>query len=439
MNGYEERVKRTKWMMESRFGMFIHWGVYAVPARGEWVQSHERLSSEQYKTYFDEFNPDQYDPRRWARLARKAGMKYAVLTAKHHDGFALFDSRFTDFKAPNTPAARDLVREYVEAFRAEGLKVGLYYSLIDWHHPDFPHYGDNFHPMRENEAFKEHTYNMKRYNKYVHDQVEELMTNYGTIDIIWFDFSYHQKQLGFAMSGDTWEADRLVGMIRQHQPDIIIDNRLECHDLKHGADMLTATDMPVYRGDFASPEHIIPPMGMRDSRGVSIPWEACITMNNSWGFHRGDADFKTPQTIIRSLVECVSKSGNMLLNVGPDARGNIPPRSVEILTEIGSWMDRNQSSIYGCGYADLEKPEWGRFTRKGNKLYAHIYERGIGALNVRGLAGKVQKVRMCATGHEVDYTTPWYAGAFTDDLFLEIGGAVLPDEYDTVVEISLKE
>ena len=148
----EGRNRRTQWMMQDRFGMFIHWGLYAIPARGEWIKSHKQITDEEYQNYFDEFDPVDYDPKEWARLAKEAGMKYAVLTTKHHDGFCLFDSALTDYKATNTKAGRDLVREYVDAFRAEGLKIGFYYSLLDWHHPDYPHYGDRYHPMRENEA-----------------------------------------------------------------------------------------------------------------------------------------------------------------------------------------------------------------------------------------------------------------------------------------------
>ena len=154
--------------------MFIHWGLYAIPARGEWVRSIERISNEDYQKYFEEFNPDHYDPRSWARLARQAGMRYAVLTAKHHDGFCLFDSHLTDYKSTNTPCGRDLVREYVEAFRAEGLKVGLYYSLLDWHHPDYPAYGDRHHPMRENQAYRDRPQDFSRYIEYLHGQVREI-------------------------------------------------------------------------------------------------------------------------------------------------------------------------------------------------------------------------------------------------------------------------
>ena len=185
-----ERAARTEWFMDARFGMFIHWGLYAIPARGEWVRSSERMPHEDYLRYFNEFSAKEYQPREWARLAKKAGMKYAVLTAKHHDGFCLWDTALTDFKATNTPAKRDLVKEYLEAFRAEGLKVGLYFSIIDWRHPDFPHYGDQQHPMRDNKDYDNENRNFDRYLEFMHGQVRELLSNYGHLDIMWFDFSY---------------------------------------------------------------------------------------------------------------------------------------------------------------------------------------------------------------------------------------------------------
>ncbi|MBM7583185.1 alpha-L-fucosidase [Caldicoprobacter guelmensis] len=417
--------ERIEWFVKARFGMFIHWGIYAIPARGEWVRSHERLSIENYQPFFEEFNPVNYNPKEWAALAKKAGMKYAVMTTKHHDGFCLFDSKLTDYKATNTPAGRDLIKEYVEAFRSEGLKVGFYYSLLDWHHPDYPAYGDSFHPMRDNEAWKDKKHDFSRYIEYMHGQVKELLTNYGKIDIMWFDFSYSN------MSGETWKATELVKMVRSLQPHIIIDDRL-------GGNIRSA-NKEIYAGDFASPEQIIPPEGVVDEAGNPIPWEACITMNNHWGYAAADKDFKSPKQLIRALVECVSKGGNLLLNVGPNAKGEIPEESVEILTEIGKWMSKNGESIYGCGNAGLPKPEWGRYTKKGNKLYAHIFERGIGPIAIQGIKGKVKRARLLADGSEVSLQKPWNAHHYGDAIFLNFRSSKLPDEIDTVVELELEE
>ncbi|HVM72486.1 MAG TPA: alpha-L-fucosidase [Anaerolineales bacterium] len=423
------RTERTRWFLSDRFGMFIHWGLYAIPARGEWVRSVERISNEAYQPFFEEFNPDHYDPTAWAKMARQAGMRYAVLTAKHHDGFCLFDSQLTDYKSTNTPCKRDLVREYVQAFRAEGLKVGLYYSLLDWHHPDYPAYGDRHHPMRDNAAYQNRREDFSRYIAHLHGQVRELLTNYGRIDIIWFDFSYD------SMSGETWKAAELVEMTRALQPHILIDNRLGGSGESNRN--FGTQHPPAYAGDFACPEQIIPPQGFVDEAGAPVPWEACLTLNKNWGYAAADRDFKPAQQVVRALVECVSKNGNMLLNVGPDARGEVPPECVQILGEVGGWMHRNGASIRGCGQAEFPKPEWGRYTQNGKRLYAHIYERGIGPVNLRGLAGKVRRARLLADGSEIKLERPWMVTEYPEDAFVDFPSARLPDGLDTVVELEL--
>lgn len=410
--------------------MFIHWGLYAIPSRGAWTRSFERMTIEDYEPYFREFNPVNYDPREWAKLAKSTGQKYAVLTTKHHEGFCLFDSKLTDYKATNTLAGRDLVREFVDAFRSEGLAVGFYYSLVDWHHPDYPAYSDPYHPMRGNEDFKNRTHNFDRYVDYLHGQVKELLTNYGKIDIMWFDFSYDD------MTGEVWKATELVNMVYSLQPDIIINNRL-------GAN-LKQPNPPIYAGDFATPEQVLPRDTIVDASGRPIPWESCMTLNRNWGYCASDKDYKTPKQVIRALVECVSKNGNLLLNVGPNAKGEIPAESVNILREVGEWMRKNGDSIYGCGPSVYPKPEWGRYTQKGNILYAHIYERAIGGINLRGLAGKVKKARLLAddseikvTGHKVHHH--WNTEEYKEDAFIDFSGSHLPDDIDTVVELELFE
>lgn len=425
----KERTERTKWFLNDRFGMFIHWGLYAIPARGEWVKTNERITNEEYNKYFEEFDPQEYDPKEWARLAKKAGMKYAVLTAKHHDGFCLYDSQYTDFKSTNTKCKRDLVREFLEAFREEGIKVGLYFSLLDWTHEDFPHYGDKFHPMRANEAFKDKKHDFDNYLKYMHNQIRELLTNYGHLDIMWFDFSYED------MVCEKWKASELIKMVRDIQPHIIIDNRLEGSAENSGS--IRTSNPTEYSGDFASPEQMIPPKGLLDENGNSIPWESCITLNNHWGYNSFDRSYKSPKMVIRALVECVSKNGNLMLNVGPDSKGRIPKESVKILEQIGEWMYDNKESIYGCGVSQFDKPEWGRFTQKGNKLYAHVMEEQIGAVCLPNMAGKVEKIRLLRDKSEILETCFWNLQEYSENSFFFLHN--LPDEIDTVVEITLKE
>ena len=433
----EEYEKRMEWYQEARFGMFIHWGIYAIPARGEWVRSPEEMPEEEYMTYFNEFDPVDYDPKKWARAAKEAGMKYAVLTAKHHDGFCLFDSALTDFKSTNTRCGRDLVREYLDAFRAEGLKVGLYYSLLDWHHPDYPHFEDAYHPDRNRPECGNEGRDFNRYLDYLHGQVRELCTNYGKLDILWFDFSYGEGEK--TMRGETWRAHELVNMIRELQPGIIIDNRLEVSGEGFGS--MWEGDPKPYHGDFVSPEQIIPPNGLQDKAGRDLVWEACVTMNNNWGYAALDRHFKPASMLIKKLVECVSKGGNLLLNVGPDARGNIPPQSLAILAEIGKWMDRNSESIYGCGKAGIAKPDMGRITRKGNTLYYHLFENTIGCMPLPGLKQEqVKAIRWLDNGAEVHIAKGWIYDNYPDVVFADLGpDPVLPDQVDTVLKIELVE
>ena len=430
-NQIGKSANRLEWWQEARFGLFIHFGIYSIHGRGEWVRNVEKISNEAYQPYVDEFNPYDYNPREWAKLAKEAGMKYVVMTAKHHDGFCLFDSKLTDYKSTNTPIKRDLIREYLEAFRAEGLKVGLYYSLIDWHHPDYPKYNDKFHPMAGNEKFKDEKINWDNYLKYMHGQVKELMTNYGKIDVLWTDFSYGE------MRGEKWKAKELVEMIRKLQPDIIMNNRL-------GGDG-TSFGKGESNGDFETPEQAIPEEALKDKDGNFVPWETCLTLNNSWGFNRYDNNWKSTQLIIQTLVNCVSKNGNLLLNVGPDAKGNIPPQSVEILKEVGKWMKLNGRSIYGCGPAkDLKPQDWGRYTQKGNFLYAHVMNPVIGPVKLKGYQDKVKKVRFLANGSEASTADSWWGNAKADGYyFINVNKPIhetfaWPDKNDTVVEIELK-
>jgi len=430
-----ERAERTKWFREARFGMFIHWGLYAIPARGEWVRGQECMSRDEYMRYFDEFAAEEYDPREWAALAKKAGMKYAVLTAKHHDGFCLWDTKLTDFKATGTPAKRDLVREYLEAFREADIKVGLYFSLIDWHHPDYPHYGDRHHPSRKDPAQGNEGRDFDRYLEYMHGQIRELLTDYGKLDIMWFDFSYDE------MSGEKWKAGEIMRMARSLQPHMIVDNRLEASGDSNGT--ILAAEPSDSAGDFACPEQMIPPFGVRNELGESVPWEACITLNNNWGYHASDRHWKSAEMVIRMLAECVSKNGNLLLNVGPDAKGRIPRPSVAILEEVGRWMVDNGAGIYGCGAASLDKPDWGRFTQKGNLLYAHVHESQAGGLCLPGMAGKIEKMRLLRDGSELRPGTYWNLKPYPEHAFFFLNQDTydnypLPDPAGTVVEITLK-
>ncbi|MCL2557457.1 MAG: alpha-L-fucosidase [Treponema sp.] len=432
----DERAERAKWFCEARFGMFIHWGLYAIPARGEWVRGAERMERDEYMRYFDEFAAERCDPREWAALAKRAGMKYAVLTAKHHDGFCLWDTALSDFKSTLAPARRDFVAEFLEAFRAEGIRVGLYFSLIDWHHPDFPHFGDRHHPRRDDPAEGNEARDFERYLRFMHGQIRELLTGYGRLDLMWFDFSYDD------MSGEKWKAGEIMRMARELQPGMLVDNRLEASGDTHGA--ILKADPPESAGDFACPEQIVPPEGLRNELGQAVPWEACITLNNNWGYHSGDRHWKDSSLVIRMLAECVSKNGNLLLNVGPNARGKIPAESARILGEVGRWMDGNGAAIYGCGSSGLEKPEWGRFTRRGRLLYAHVHEARAGGICLAGMAGRIEKMRLLRDGSELLPGRHWNLKPYPEHAFFFLNADTLdnyplPDPAGSVVEITLRE
>ena len=422
---YEEK---TRWFREARFGLFLHWGLYAIPARGEWVRSVEKMPEEEYLPFFREFSAPDFDPRKWARVAKEAGMKYAVMTAKHHDGFCLFDSKYTDYKSTNTPFGRDAVREYVEAFRAEGLKVGLYYSLLDWHHPDYPHAGDPYHPDRERPGVTNEGRDFNRYRDYMHNQIRELLTNYGRIDILWFDFSYGE------MKGEMWGAEQIMDMVNELQPWALVDNRMEGSGDGQGS-LLTAHPSP-FSGDFVCPEQLIPPKGIVNELGEKVLWEACFTMNNSWGYTHNDRNFKPADMLIRKLVECVSKNGNMLLNVGPDARGNFPQESLEILREMGRWMAKNSESIYGCGGSPEEKPDFGRVTAGPGARYYHVFDAPVGYVPLPRQPGERLKVRLLSTGAEMDSSEKWNGRDFPEYAFISLGSSpLLPDPADTVLKV----
>ncbi|UUX35051.1 alpha-L-fucosidase [Fundicoccus culcitae] len=426
-----------QWFIDSRFGMFIHFGLYSSIGRGEWVRSSELMTIEAYQPYFDSFNPRAFDAEQWAKAASEAGMKYIILTAKHHDGFCLYDSKYTDYKITNTPFGRDLVAEYLEAARKYNLKVGLYFSLIDWYHPDFPKYADRHHPMRGNEAYRDEDIDWENYLTFMHNQVEELVTQYGELDIMWFDFSYDD------MSGEKWDAEKLMNMVSQHQPNIVIDNRLETSGEGFGS--IVDAEPTSYAGDYISPEHIIPPYPIKDVNGNLVPWELCTSINNSWGYDPTDCSYKSAKFIIRKLVECISKNGNILLNIPPDGTGKFNTQSLEVLSEIGDWMSLNGDAIYENGPAiGLEKPEWGYYTQKDDQtIYAHIFDGPLGVLPLPGLASsQITSVKRVMDNSVVKISDSWTALAFPDTTFVELHNnhatEALADDIDMVLEIKLK-
>ena len=380
----------TSWFRHDRFGMYIYWGQYAMPARHEWVKYRERLTEERYNQYFELFDPDMYDAKEWARQAREAGMKYVVMTTKHHEGFCMFDSQYTDYKCTNTPAGRDLIREYVDAFRAEGLHIGFYYSLLDWHHPDFPI--DMVHTRCDDpDAYAQNQgRDIRKYAQYMRDQIRELLTNYGKIDILWMDYSYPGREHGW-MRGkgkDDWESEELIAMIRSIQPDIIINNRTGIEQ------------------DLWTPEQYQPTTWPRHNEtGELVTWEACQTFSGSWGYHRDELSWKSPEMLINLLIRTVSLGGNLLMNVGPTARGYLDYRAKAALKTYADWMRYNNKSIYGCTMADpaLQAPNGCYYTQSedGKRLYVHLVEYPFAFLELPGLAHKVRYAQFLQDNSEI--------------------------------------
>ena len=419
-----QKAERMKWWTDARFGMFIHWGLYALPGRHEWVKNMERMTNEQYQKYFEMFNPDMYDPHEWAKMAKAAGMKYVVLTAKHHEGFCLFDSKFTDYKATNTPYGKDLIKEYVEAFRAEGLKVGFYYSLIDWHHPDYTI--DSNHPQRQTSDTAYARLNkgkdMNKYREYMKNQVRELLTNYGQISVIWFDFSFPGKN---GKGRADWDSENLIKLARSLQPGIIVDDRLDLKDVDGGWDFVSPEQYKVTKW----PEY----------NGKKVAWETCQTFSGSWGYYRDENTWKSPEQLLELLIESVSKGGNLLLNVGPTARGVFDYRAQERLSAMGSWMKYNNRSIYGCteAPADFVVPYNSLLTYNPvtKRLYIHLLAYPMGSLTLTNMGDKVKYVQFLHDASEIKFKSGKDDGK--NDVILTLP-VLKPQSEIPVLEVYLK-
>lgn len=354
--------QRMAWWRDARFGMFIHWGLYAIPAgewgtdtsHGEWIMNTAHIPVEEYEKFVGRFNPQKFDADAWVKAAKAAGMKYIVITSKHHDGFNLFDSSQTDYDVMSTPFKRDIMKEIAEACRRNDVKICWYHSIMDWHHPDYT-------PRREWEKRPADKADFDRYVAYLKGELKDLLTNYGPIGLLWFDGQWE----------GTWTHERgndLYAYVRSLQPDIIINNRVD----KGGGEF--GMTKPGFMGDYGTPEQEIPPTGV-----PGVDWETCMTMNDHWGYNKSDHNFKSTETLIHNLVDIASKGGNFLLNVGPTADGEIPPESIRRLKEIGAWMDVYSESIYGTQASPIRSLAWGRCTQKAlgggkTRLYLHVFE-----------------------------------------------------------------
>ncbi len=419
-----QKDKRMEWWRQDRFGMFIHWGLYAIPAGtykgqqvpslGEWIRRDGQIPVEEYDLYVDQFNPTQFDADHWVRMAKDAGMKYLVITSKHHDGFCLWDSRLTDFDVMSTPFKRDILRELKTACDRYDIKLCFYHSIMDWHHPDYL-------PRRSWEADTRPVgdADFERYVRHLKGQLKELVDRYDPA-VLWFDGEWE----------NTWTHERgkdLYAYVRRLKPEIIINNRVD--NGRKGS--MKGFSEEGYAGDFGTPEQEIPPTGL-----PGADWETCMTMNDTWGYKSYDQNWKSTEQLIRMLVDAASKGGNFLLNVGPTADGNFPPESVQRLKEIGDWMDLHSDSIYGTQASPFQSLSWGRCTQKqkGNKvlLYLHVFDwPKDGKLLVPGLKSPVKKCRLLANRKSLDYT------ATEDGIVISVPVEPL-NPIDTVIILEVK-
>jgi alpha-L-fucosidase len=373
----EQRDTRMQWWRQARFGMFVHWGLYSglagtwkrkpIGTRGgmEWTQQRVRVDTWEYAhEAVPHFRPTEDFATEWAKLAKEAGCRYVVFTTKHHDGFGLFDSEYTTYDAHDL-VGRDLCKEITDAIRAEGLKVGYYHSVIDWHHPQYDYFkADQLpHPLKGRPS-PNGPRNHDIYVKYLHQQAHELFSNYGPLDIIWWDYSKEGND------GPFWRSDELMAMARSLQPTIISNNRLyHIPNIEKEDSVDRLKKWKPEQGDFTTPEQTIPSTGI-----PGVDWEVCMTMNTTWGYSDHDHAWKSNETLIHNLIDIVSKGGNYLLNIGPKGDGSIPQESIDSMRVIGQWMAINGEAIYETTASPFWQPAWGRYTKKPGKLYAHVFE-----------------------------------------------------------------
>ena len=414
-----QRDARMKWWREARFGMFIHWGLYAVPAgaykgktsHGEWIMESGQVPLAEYEAWRDQFNPTKFDAADWARMAKDAGMKYVVITTKHHDGFTLYPSEVSDWDIMSTPFKRDIMKELSDAVRKEGLVQCWYHSIMDWHHPDYVPHRAWAQPQPADTSFD-------RFEKYLHAQVSEILTKYGPIGVMWFDGEWER----------TWNHERgarLDALCRKLQPNVIVNNRV---DVGRGG-MAGFSDYG-YCGDFGTPEQEVPAKGV-----PGVDWESCITMNGHWGYNAADKNFKSSKELIQMLVDIASKGGNFLLNVGPRADGTFPQESIDRLRDMGAWMKVNGDAIYGTTASPFENLPFGRCTAKAGKsstkLFLHVFNwPKDGKLIVPGIGNESIKARAMGSNGTLKVTRK------QSDVSIDLSG-VKRDPFATVIELTV--
>ena len=376
---------RTDWFTQARFGLFIHWGLSSFRGFGVWGRFDQKIPQSEYEADSLKFDPVKFDPESWADMAWKAGMRYVVFTTKHHEGFCMYDSRYTDFKITNTPYGKDITRMLTEAFRKKGFRIGYYHSLVDWHHPDYIPCPEC--PAYEAEQTNPVPHDLARYQEYLYRNVEQLLTEYGKIDILWLDYTSRFK------TSSEWAPERLTEMIYRLQPDILLNDRL-------------SYDKAAWLGDFLTPEIAVPNQPV-SVRGQFMPWETCMTLNDHWGYYRGDHNFKPWQTVATALMNCVSQNGNLLMNIGPDSNGELPEETRRILAELADWNKNAELAWRGAGIAQFTPPAGTLYTWKDGTLYLYLMQKPMGDILLPGLRGKIKNATLLRDGSPVRVESVW--------------------------------
>lgn len=414
-----QRDARMNWWREARFGMFIHWGLYSIPAGewkgqevpgiGEWIMNSAQIPVAEYEPLTKQFNPVKFNADEWVSIAKRAGMKYIVITSKHHDGFCLWDSKLTDYDVMDaTPFKRDILRELYDAAQKQGMTMCFYHSIMDWHHPDYL-------PRRPWDPRPDVKADFPKYVEHLRGQVSELLTNFPKTGILWFDGEWE----------NTWTHEQgqpLYDLCRKLAPGVIVNNRVD-----KGRGGMAGMSDDGFAGDYGTPEQEIPSTGL-----PGVDWESCMTMNDTWGFKKSDHNWKSSSTLIRMLIETSSKGGNFLLNVGPTSEGVIPPESVERLATVGGWLAANGEAIYGTHAGPFKKLPWGRATAKpegaNTALYLCVYDwPSDGVLRVPGLLNKALSASVLGGGESM-------ARHDGDDVVIKVGNHPR-NPYATVVKL----
>ena len=404
-----ENEKSKEWFQDARFGMFIHWGVYSLLSKGEWVMNNDKITVEEYEKLYPKFNPVNFDAEKWVQIAKDAGMKYITITSKHHDGFSMYDTQLNDYKITNTPFKRDPMKELAAACEKHGLRLFFYYSQLDWHHTDyFPRGKTGQYTGRPVAG------DWDNYMKYHLGQVRELCANYGTIGGLWFDGWWDRPDA-------DWKLDELYGMIHELQPGALIGNN-------HHVDPFPGEDFQNFEQDLPGDNTA----GFNNTNISRLPLETCLTMNGSWGYNKNDHNFKSTKQLIHYLVKSAGFGSNLLLNVGPTPLGEIQPEAVQRLKEMGDWMDKYGKTIYNTRRGPWVNEDWGTSTRKDkNYIYLHVLESPGGMITLP-LTDSIVKSAKLLNGKKLKVM---HGG--------KKAGIIVPEKYldpiDTIIELHMCE